>query len=214
MNTTGLDQRQVAGGREPDSMFLGDVESNPQPSLYFDLIAAANSSGTEYWRIWNLLAFRPQIAEHLCRLSHEIMFKEAPISTALRELIAAYTSSLNGCEFCMNSHAAVAAHLYNDEALVWRAIHDLEGSVLPEKDKDILRFAGKITLESGTIDVQDIAVLHAAGWDDTSIFYAIAASALFNFYNRFVSANGVKPVSDQAFRRLAARMAEKGYVRE
>jgi uncharacterized peroxidase-related enzyme len=214
MNTVGFDQRQGAGGREPDSIFLRDVENNPQPSPYFDLIAAANSSGTEYWRIWNLLAFRPRIAEHLCRLSHEIMFEEAPISAALRELIAAYTSSLNGCEFCMKAHAAVAARLYNDESLVWSAIHDLEGSALPEKDKDILRFAGKITLKSGTIGGQDIAALHADGWDDASIFYAIAACALFNFYNRFVSANGVKSVSDQAFRRLGARMAEKGYIRE
>ena len=214
MNTVGLVQAQAAGARERASMFLIDVENNPQPSPYFNLIAAANSSGTEYWHIWNLLAFRPRIAEHLCRLSHEIMFEEAPISAGLRELIAAYTSSLNGCEFCMKAHAAVAAHLYNDEALVWSAIHDLEGSGLPEKDKEILRFAGKITLQSGTIDEQDIAALHAAGWDDTSIFYTIAACALFNFYNRFVSANGVKPVSDEAFRRLSARMAEKGYIRE
>jgi uncharacterized peroxidase-related enzyme len=142
------------------------------------------------------------------------MHEDAPISIALRELIAAYTSSLNHCEFCMKAHAAVAAHLYKDEALVWSAIRDLEASSLPEKDKVIVRFVRKVTLESGSIDEDDIAILHAAGWDDTSIFYAIAACSLFNFYNRFVSANGVKPVSDQAFRRLAARMAEKGYVRE
>jgi len=214
MNTVGLDQTQVAGRREPNSMFLRVVENNPRPSPYLDLIAAANSSGTEYWRIWNLLAFRPRIAEHLCRLSHEIMFEEAPISTALRELIAAYTSSLNGCEFCMKAHAAVAAILYNDEGLVWTAIHDLDGSALPEREKLILRFAGKITRESESINEQDIAALHSAGWDDASIFYAIAACALFNLYNRFVSANGVKPVSDRAFRRLGARMAEKGYIRE
>ncbi|MDR3775228.1 MAG: hypothetical protein P4L26_17875 [Terracidiphilus sp.] len=30
------------------SMFLPDVENNPQPSPYFDLIAAAKSSGSEY----------------------------------------------------------------------------------------------------------------------------------------------------------------------
>jgi len=190
------------------------VENNPQPSPYFDLIAAAKSSGSEYWRIWNLLAFRPKAADFLTRLSHEIMHEDAPISIALRELIAAYTSSLNRCEFCMKAHAAVAAHLYKDEALVWSAIRDPEGSTLPEKDKSMLRFVRKVTLDSGSIDEANIAALHAAGWDDTSIFYAIAASALFNFYNRFISANGVKPVSDQAFRRLAARMAEKGYVRE
>lgn len=195
------------------SMFLRDVENNPQPSPYAGLIAAAKSSGTEYWRIWNLLAFRPRIADHLARLSHEIMHEDAPISKALRELIATYTSSLNGCEFCMKAHAAVAAHHYKDEALVWSVVHDLEGAALPDKDKSILRFVRKVTFDSGSIDATDIAALHEAGWDDTSIFYAIAACALFNFYNRFVSANGVKPVSDGAFHRLGARMAEKGYVR-
>jgi uncharacterized peroxidase-related enzyme len=195
-------------------MFLQDIENNPQPSPYFDLISAAKTSGSEYWRIWNLLAFRPKAADFLARLSHEIMHEDAPISIALRELIAAYTSSLNRCEFCMKAHAAVAAHLFKDEALVWSAIRDPEGSALPEKDKAILRFVRKVTLDSGSIEGADITALHAAGWDDTSIFYAIAASSLFNFYNRFISANGVKPVSDQAFHRLAARMAEKGYVRE
>jgi uncharacterized peroxidase-related enzyme len=196
------------------SLLLPDVENNPQPSPYFDLIAAAKSSGSEYWQIWNLLAFRPKIAESLVRLSQEIMHEDAPISIALRELIAAYTSSLNNCEFCMKAHAAVAAHLYKDEALVWSAIHDLDASLLPERDKAILRFARKVTVSAASINQEDIATLRAAGWDDTSIFYAIAVCALFNFYNRYVSANGVKPVSDQAFRRLAARMAEKGYIRE
>jgi uncharacterized peroxidase-related enzyme len=200
--------------RKPAAMFLKDVENNPQPSPYFDLIAAAKSSGVEYWQIWNLLAFRPKAADYLARLSHEIMHEDAPISVALRELIAAYTSSLNRCEFCMKAHAAVAAQLYGDEALVWSAIRDPEHAPLSGKDKAILRFVRKVTLDSASIHEEDIAAVHAAGGDDTSIFYAIAASALFNFYNRFVSANGVKPVSDQAFRRLAARMAQKGYIRE
>lgn len=214
MNTVGLASTPVAAMRAPAHLFLKDVENNPQPSPYFDLIAAAKSSGTEYWQIWNLLAFRPKAADYLARLSHEIMHEDAPISVALRELIAAYTSSLNRCEFCMKAHAAVAADLYNDEALVWSVIRDLEGAALPERDKAILRFVRHITLGSGSVNEDDIAVLHAAGWDDASIFYAIAACALFNFYNRFISANGVKPVSDEAFRRLASRMAQKGYIRE
>src|ERR1700722_4553872 len=148
------------------SMFLLGVENNPQPSPYFDLIAAAKSSGTEYWRIWNLLAFRPKAADFLARFSHEIMHEDAPISVALRELIAAYTSSLNRCEFCMKAHAAVAAHLYKDEALVWSVIRDMEGSALPESDKTMLRFVRKVTLDSGAISASDIAMLHSGGWED------------------------------------------------
>jgi uncharacterized peroxidase-related enzyme len=195
-------------------IFLSEVEANPQPGPYADAIAAAKRAGTEYWGIWNILAFHPQAAYHLCELSHELMFEEAPISSALRELIAAQTSSLNHCEFCMNAHASVASHLYGDEDLVWSVLRDLESSALSEKDKALLRFTGKLTLDSGSIAQADIDVLKLAGWDDTSIYYAIGACALFNFYNRFVSGNGVKLVSEEAFRNLGERMARVGYRRE
>jgi uncharacterized peroxidase-related enzyme len=197
-----------------DNIFLAEVEANPQPGPYADAIAAARNAGTEYWGIWNILAFHPMVSYHLCELSQELMFKEGPISPALRELIAAYTSSLNQCDFCMNAHASVAAHLYNDKGFVWSVLHDLEGSTLGEQDKALLRFVRKLTLESGSIKKEDTEVLKAAGWDDAAIFYAIGACALFNFYNRFVSGNGVKMVSEEAFQRLGERMAQAGYSRE
>ena len=195
-------------------VFLAEVEANPQPGPYADAIAAAKKTGSEYWGIWNILAFRPQVAYHLCELSQELMFEEAPISPALRELIAAYTSSLNRCDFCMNAHASVAAQLFGDRDLVWSVLKDLEGSTLAEKDKALLRFVHKLTLDSGSIVQADIDVLKDAGWDDVAIYYAIGACALFNFYNRFVSGNGVKLVSQAAFNRLAERMARVGYHRE
>jgi uncharacterized peroxidase-related enzyme len=195
-------------------VFLAEVEANPQPGPYADAMVTAKKASAEYWGIWNILAFRPQAAYHLCELSHELMFEEAPISSALRELIAAYTSSLNRCDFCMNAHASVASHLYVDKELVWSVLRDLEGSALTEKDKALLRFVRKLTLDSGSIAQADIDTLKDAGWDDTSIYYAIGVCALFNFYNRFVSGNGVKLVSDEAFERLGERMARVGYSRE
>ncbi len=195
-------------------VFLAEVEQNPQPGPYADAIAAAKKAGTEYWGIWNILVFRPQAAYHLCQLSHELMHEEAPISSALRELIAVYTSSLNRCAFCMNAHAAVASHLYGDKELVWSALRDLESSPIGAKEKALLRFVRKLTLDSGSIAESDIAALKQTGWDDTSIYYAIGACALFNFYNRFVSGNGVKLVSDETFQRLGERMARVGYRRE
>jgi uncharacterized peroxidase-related enzyme len=195
-------------------IFLAEVEANPQPGPYADAIAAARKAGTEYWGIWNILAFHPMASYHLCELSQELMFKEAPISPSLRELIAAYTSSLNRCDFCMNAHASVAAHLYNDRGFVWSVLRDPESSALGEQDKTLLRFVRKLTLESGSITQEDTDVLKTAGWDDASIYYTIGVCALFNFYNRFVSGNGVKMVSEDAFQRLGERMAQVGYSRE
>jgi len=80
-------------------MFLPDVEANPQPSPYADLIEGMRRAGSEYPQIWHLLAFKPGATEHLTRFTQEIMREEAPLSPGLRELIAAYTSSRNQCPF-------------------------------------------------------------------------------------------------------------------
>ena len=68
----------MATAQEPAALFLQDVENNPQPSPYFDLIAAAKSSGTEYWHIWNLLAFRPKAAYHLVASRRKSCMKMRP----------------------------------------------------------------------------------------------------------------------------------------
>lgn len=195
------------------NLFLSDVQNPLQPSAYADLIAAAKASGTEAWGIWNLLGFRPKAALHLVRFTQEIMHEDAPISIALRELIAAYTSSLNHCSFCTKAHAAAAAHLYGDEAVVADALRDPETAPLAENEKAMLCFVRKVTLDSAQVNPQDIAALHAAGWNDAAIYYAIAACALFSFYNRFVSAHGVGLVSEETFRRNGVRIAEEGYLR-
>lgn len=195
-------------------IFLAGVEQNPKPSPYLNLLEAARISGGDSWQIWYLLAFDPGLSHHLAALSHKIMHQPAPITPGLRELIAAYTSSVNRCEFCMKAHAAVAAHILGDEALVWSAIENLEASPLAENEKALLRFVRKVTLDVSSVAEADIAQLHAAGWQDDAIFYAISACALFNFYNRWISASGVHSVSHDAFRRLASRMAQSGYARE
>ena len=140
------------------------------------------------------------------------MFEEAPLGHALRELIAAYTSSLNRCDFCRNAHAAVASHLYGSEEFVRSVLEDPEKSSLEGKEKALLRFVRKLTLDSGAITETDIDALKREGWDEVSIYYAIYACALFNFYNRFVSGNGVKLVSAETFNRLSERMASNGYT--
>jgi uncharacterized peroxidase-related enzyme len=198
---------------EQHPMFLRGVEANPKPSVYRDLIEKAKASGGDYWQIWHLLAFDPEAAHHLAALSHTLMHKECSLSPGLRELIAAYTSSLNDCEFCMKAHAAVASILLEDEELVWSVIRDLETSSLENKRKELLRFVRQITLAPSSITAADTQRLNAAGWDDAAIFYAISACALFNFYNRWILASGVNPVSDEAFKNLASRMAATGYAR-
>jgi len=82
-----------------DPMFLPDVEANPQPGPYRDLIDGMKRQGSEYPQIWHLFAYLPSATEHLARFTQEILRGPAPLSPGIRELIAAYTSKRNQCPF-------------------------------------------------------------------------------------------------------------------
>jgi uncharacterized peroxidase-related enzyme len=195
-------------------LFLPGVEANPKPGIYQTLIASAKSRGAEYSKIWDLFAFQQDFTIHMARFTQGVLRQPATISPALRELIAAYTSCQNECRFCTNAHAAAAAELLGDEALVWSALRDVEASALGEKDKALLRFTGKVTKNLPAIQEADIATLRSAGWDDEAIYYTITTCALFNFYNRWISATGVPAMSAEAHRQQGRMLASHGYVRD
>jgi alkylhydroperoxidase family enzyme len=93
-------------------------------------------------------------------------------------------------------------------------LQDLESSALSEKEKALLRFVGKVNHDSPTMSPDDMQPLYAAGWADDAIYYAITVCALFNFYNRWIDASGVHPLSDEAHREGGKRTAQNGYVRK
>lgn len=192
-------------------MHLPGVEQNPQPSAYADLIHNAQKSGGEYWKIWHLFAFRPEMTAHLANFTHSAMHEPAPIEPKLRELIAAYTSHLNDCEFCMKSHTAIAGELYGDQDFVRRVLNDPNSSGLSEKEKALLRFVAKVTLALPTVTAADSQHLRDLGWTDDAIFYTITVCALFNFYNRWITASGVPAVSDEGHRSRGKLVAHHGY---
>lgn len=97
---------------------------------------------------------------------------------------------------------------------MWSVLRDLESSALPEKEKALLRFVGKVNLDSPAITPDDMQPLYAAGWEDDAIYYAISVCALFNFYNRWIDASGVHAMSEEAHREGGRRTALHGYVRK
>lgn len=113
----------------------------------------------------------------------------------------------------MKSHAAVAAELLGDEALVRSVLADVESSALDEQHKALFRFVDKVNHDSAAITTADLALASEAGWSDEALYFAITACALFNFYNRWVDAAGVHALSDAAHRLGGKRSAQTGYVR-
>lgn len=82
-----------------DPMFLPDVERNPKPGPYCDMIEAMQQQGLEYPQIWHMFGYLPSATGHLARFTQEILRGPSPLSPGMRELIAAYTSRRNDCPF-------------------------------------------------------------------------------------------------------------------
>ena len=77
----------------------------------------------------------------------------------MRELIAAYTSKRNHVRFESKSHAAVAAELLGDEALVRGVMGTSRPPPLDEKHKALFRFVDKVNHDSPTITPADLQAL-------------------------------------------------------
>jgi len=103
--------------------------------------------------------------------------------------------------------------LLGSEELVWGVLRDLETSALDEKHKALFRFVRKVNDESPQITADDMKPLHAEGWEDEAIYFAITVCALFNFYNRWIDASGVHALSEEAHREGGKRTAMHGYSR-
>jgi hypothetical protein len=80
-------------------MFLPEVENHAPAGERADLLKQMRASGKEYPQIWHLFSYRPEATGHLGAFTHEILRGDCPLSSGLRELIAAYTSAGNHCLF-------------------------------------------------------------------------------------------------------------------
>ena len=90
---------------------------------------------------------------------------------------------------------------------------DVETSALPDKEKALFRFLAKVNRDSAAIERADVDRLREAGWTDDAIYDAVTVCSLFNFYNRWCDATGVRGMPAMAFEMSGMRLATDGYTR-
>jgi hypothetical protein len=80
-------------------MYLTEVENKSGPDPYTQVIEQMTAAGAPIPQIFHLFRFKPNLTQHLSRLTQEIMRGPSPLSPGQRELIAAFTSARNQCPF-------------------------------------------------------------------------------------------------------------------
>lgn len=89
---------------------------------------------------------------------------------------------------------------------------DVETSALPEREKALFRFLARVNADARAIERAEVEQLLALGWTDEAVYDAVTVCSLFNFYNRWCDANGVRWMPPQAFEASGARLAADGYI--
>jgi len=157
----------------------------------------------------------PDTERHLSGLAETLLRGPSSLSAAERELIAAYVSSGNECEFCTRSHAAASRSLYGEACdVVDRTLADPQAAPISEKMKSLLAIAGKVRRDGRLVNDDDIAQARANGADDKAIHDTVLIAAAFCMYNRYVDGLATwTPKDPELYQAMGERLATHGYIR-
>ena len=123
----------------------------------------------------------------------ELLLPSPGLSKAEREMISVVVSMKNGCLYCLAAHGFAIRALTKDPVLGDRITLDYTRAGLPARQRAMLDYAVKITVDPAACDETDIESLRTHGFADGDIWDIAEVAAMFNFTNRLASATGMMP---------------------
>ncbi len=159
-----------------------------------------------------VLRLQPAAGVPVAHYHEALMRGPSPFTEGERELIAAFVSGLNDCDFCTQEHAAVAAAFGISPGLLGGLLEDLETAAVADKMRAVLRFVRKLNDTPARMVRADAEAVFAAGWDDMALYHAASICGLFNLDNRIIQGLGI-PAQDAAhLDATVERLHARGYA--
>lgn len=154
----------------------------------------------------------PEIYRPWVAMGEALMQGPSPLTSGERELLAAFVSGLNRCEFCFGIHAELAYARGVPEGLIEKILSDVDQASVETKLKPLLKFVRKLTLTPARMTQADAAAVFTAGWEEQALHDAIAVCGRMSFMNRLMDGHGIPPMDRETARAKAkASVAAGGY---
>jgi len=159
-------------------------------------------------------AFRPETAKPMRELAEILLRGPNTLTSAEREMIAAFVSSRNDCHFCQASHSAAAAHHQQGDYSIVNAVKQhYESAPVSHKLKALLTIAARVQESGRCVSSDDIQKARDEGATDREIHDTVLIAAAFSMFNRYVDGLATfTPTDDAAYDAMGQRMAREGYV--
>jgi uncharacterized peroxidase-related enzyme len=126
-------------------------------------------------------------------LYNDLMLGDSKLSRLEREMIAVVVSSANHCYYCLTAHGAAVRKLSGDPKLGELLVMNYRAAKLPKRQRAMLDFAHRLTVEPASVGDADRAKLRAAGFSDRVIWDIAAVASFYNMTNRFAAAIDMMP---------------------
>ena len=128
---------------------------------------------------------------------HRLMNYDAGSSKKEKEIIAAYCSLLNACDFCFGAHKNVCMALGVDEGLFQQLIDDIDTAPVDDKLKPLLKYVRKLTLTPSQMTEEDAKMCYRASWNEEDLTIVITVCSSWNWFNRMILGHGIDKKWDE-----------------
>ncbi len=147
----------------------------------------------------------PPLARHVLGLAETAFTLTDEVSRAEGELLGAFVSQLNGCDYCRGVHGEAAA--------VCGITPPSRGE--PEyggaRWQPAFAYVRTLTLSPGSVTPEHVSALLAEGWSEDAVAQFALLTCIFNTLNRLVDGLGLSAEAD-FFAAAGARLADVGYA--
>jgi uncharacterized peroxidase-related enzyme len=138
-------------------------------------------------------AFDMAKLEAFVAMYNDLMLAPSGLSKLEREMIAVAVSAANRCYYCLVAHGAAVRALSGDPALGELMVMNYRAARLSKRQRAMLDFAAKLTVEPWAVEEPDREALRRAGFADRDIWDIAAVAGFFNMSNRVASATDMRP---------------------
>ena len=143
--------------------------------------------------VYLVLAQRPDEFRAFFAYHDALMDKEDGLTKGEREMIVVTTSGLNNCTYCVVAHGAILRIREKNPIIADQLATNYHNADITSKQKVMLDFAVKVSLNSNEIDNSDFEKMRTHGFSDNEIWQTASISAFFALSNRLANFSSLKP---------------------
>jgi len=189
-------KRAVAPGHKPKRK-PSAIALDLKPAALDDAMRAYFAKCTEKLgfvpNVLNAYSFDLAKLKAFVAMADDLMLAPSGLSKLEREMIAVTVSCANFCHYCIVAHGAAVRKLSGDAKLGDILAANYRAADLEPRQRAMLDFTWKLTVEPWAIVEEDRAALRKAGFKDRDIWDIAAVAGFYAMSNRLASATEMAP---------------------